>query len=71
MDIIRTYRKGKHLNALEKYHLYKISKNNLQMNDTNIDTHNPIKKKKAATHTQHKRINPTHQQNMHQTHAYK
>jgi hypothetical protein len=42
MDIIRIYRKGKHLNTLEKYHTYKISKNNLQMNDTNIDTHNPI-----------------------------
>jgi hypothetical protein len=43
MDIIRTHKKGKHLNTLEKYHIYnKISKNNLHMNDTNIDTHNPI-----------------------------
>jgi hypothetical protein len=33
MDIIRTRRKGKHLNTLEKYHTYKISKNNLKMID--------------------------------------
>jgi hypothetical protein len=42
MGIIRTERKGKHLNTLEKYHIYMISKNTLQMNDTDIDTHNPI-----------------------------
>jgi hypothetical protein len=42
MDIIRTHRKGKHLNTLEKYHIYKISRENIQMNDTNTDTHNPI-----------------------------
>jgi hypothetical protein len=27
---------------MEKYHIYKISKDNLQMNDTNIDAHNPV-----------------------------
>jgi hypothetical protein len=42
MDIIRTQKKGKHLNTLEKYHIYKTSKNNLHMNDTNIDTHNTV-----------------------------
>jgi hypothetical protein len=26
MDIVRTHRKGKHLNTLEKYHTYKMSK---------------------------------------------
>jgi hypothetical protein len=40
-------RKGKHLNTLEKYHIYKISKEKIHMNDTytpifevihNIDT---------------------------------
>jgi hypothetical protein len=41
-DITRTHKKGKHLNTLEKYHIYKISKNNLHVNDTNIDIHNPI-----------------------------
>jgi hypothetical protein len=39
-DIIRSHEKG--LNKLEKYHIYKISKRNLHMNDTNIDTQNPI-----------------------------
>jgi hypothetical protein len=42
VDIIRTHRKGKHLNTLEKYHIYKVNKNNLQMNDTNVDTHYPV-----------------------------
>jgi hypothetical protein len=42
VDIVRTHKKGKHLNTLEKYHIYIISKNNLHMNDTNIDTHNVV-----------------------------
>jgi hypothetical protein len=33
MDIIRTQRKGKHLYTLVKYHIHKISKDNLPMND--------------------------------------
>jgi hypothetical protein len=37
MDIIKAEKKGKHLNILEKYHIYKISKNRLHMNDTYID----------------------------------
>lgn len=41
-DIRRTHTKGKYLNTLEKYHIDNISKNNLQMNDINIDTHNQI-----------------------------
>jgi hypothetical protein len=42
VDIVKTHKKGKHLNTLEKYHIYRISKSNLHMNDTNIDTHNPV-----------------------------
>jgi hypothetical protein len=38
MDIIRKGRKGRHLNTLEKYHIYKISKANVHLNNT----HNPI-----------------------------
>jgi hypothetical protein len=38
MGIIRTGKKFKHLNALEKYHICRISKNNQHMNDT----YNPI-----------------------------
>jgi hypothetical protein len=42
MKVLKTEKKGKHLNTLEKYHIYKTSKEGLQMNDTYIDTHNPI-----------------------------
>jgi hypothetical protein len=42
MQVIRTERKGKHLNTLEKYHIQKISKERLHMNDTYNETHNPI-----------------------------
>jgi hypothetical protein len=38
MGIIKTGNKGKHLNGLAKYHLYLISKDNLHMNETYIDT---------------------------------
>jgi hypothetical protein len=41
MEIITTGRKGRYLNTLEKYHIYEICKDNLHMNDTNIDIHNP------------------------------
>jgi hypothetical protein len=39
---IVTGRKGKHLNTLQKYHIYEVSKKNLHMNDTNTDPYNPI-----------------------------
>jgi hypothetical protein len=42
MDVIRT---GRHLNTLERYHIYKISRNKLHMNDTHVEAHNPIFKK--------------------------
>jgi hypothetical protein len=42
VEIITTGRKGKHSNTLEKYHIYEVSKKNLHMNDTNIDTYNFI-----------------------------
>jgi hypothetical protein len=42
MDIIAMGRKGKHLNTLERYHMYKTSRENLHKNDTHIDTHNLI-----------------------------
>jgi thymidylate synthase len=41
MKII-TGRKGKYLNTLGKYYIYNVSKKNLHMNDTDIDTYNPI-----------------------------
>jgi hypothetical protein len=42
MKVLKTEKKGKHLNTLEKYHIYKTSKEGLQMNDTYINIHNPI-----------------------------
>jgi hypothetical protein len=48
MDITRvhththTHTKGKRLNTLKKYHINKISDNELHMNNTNIDTDNPV-----------------------------
>jgi hypothetical protein len=41
MDI-KKENKGKYLNTLEKYYFYRINTDNLHMNDTYIDTHNPI-----------------------------
>jgi hypothetical protein len=38
MKVIKIEKTGKHLNTLEKYHIYKISKNRLHMNDTHILT---------------------------------
>jgi hypothetical protein len=42
MDIIKMGRKDRYLNTLGKYYIYKISRNKLHMNDTNIYTNNPI-----------------------------
>jgi hypothetical protein len=42
MDIIKTGRKGKRLNTLEKYYIYRNSKDNLHMNDTHIHTYKTI-----------------------------
>jgi hypothetical protein len=42
MEIRKTERKGRYLNTLERYYIYEITKDNLHLNDTNIDIHNPI-----------------------------
>jgi hypothetical protein len=42
MKVLKMQRKGKHLNTLERYYIYEMRKDGLQMNDTYIDTHNPI-----------------------------
>jgi hypothetical protein len=36
MDNIKTGKKGRHLNSSEKYCIYRISEENLHMNDTYI-----------------------------------
>jgi hypothetical protein len=38
IDIMRTHRKRKHLNTLEKYHIFKVYKDNLLMNDIPTNT---------------------------------
>jgi hypothetical protein len=40
MEIITIGRKGKYLNTLEKYHIYRMSRDNLHMNEAHTDTHN-------------------------------
>jgi hypothetical protein len=42
MHVIRTERKGRPLNTLEKYYIYKISRNNLHINGTHIETQSCI-----------------------------
>jgi hypothetical protein len=42
MQIMKIERKGRHLNTLEKYHIYRISKEEIHMNDIHDETHNPI-----------------------------
>jgi hypothetical protein len=38
MDIVKDRRERKHLNSLEKYRIYLISKDSLNMNETHIDS---------------------------------
>jgi hypothetical protein len=42
MDILHIERKGPLMNTLERFHIYSLSKENLQMHDTYTDMHNPI-----------------------------
>jgi hypothetical protein len=51
MEIIKSERKGRYLNTLERYYIYEIGKDNLHMNDTNIDIHNPTFKALHKIHT--------------------
>jgi hypothetical protein len=42
MDDIRKVRKGRQLNTLEKYHIFKISKSKLHLKDMHNEADNPI-----------------------------
>jgi hypothetical protein len=42
MEILHIEKKGHLLNTLERFHIYSVSKQKLQMNDTFSDIHNPI-----------------------------
>jgi hypothetical protein len=41
-DTMKVVKLKKKKNTPEKYHIYKMSKNGLQMNDANIEVYNPI-----------------------------
>jgi hypothetical protein len=42
VKVLKTERKGNHLNTLERYYIYKMSRDGLQMNEAYIDTLNSI-----------------------------
>jgi hypothetical protein len=42
MDIIKTHKKGKQMNTLGNYHIHKLYKNSLHMNNSAIEANNPI-----------------------------
>jgi hypothetical protein len=42
MKVLKSQKKGRHLNTLERYYIYKMRKNGIQMNDACIETHNLI-----------------------------
>jgi hypothetical protein len=42
MKILHLNQKGREMNTWERYHIYTLSRDELQLNDTHTDTHNPI-----------------------------
>jgi hypothetical protein len=42
MDVLKIERKGKRLDTLEKFHIFCSLKQNLHLNDCNLDFNNPI-----------------------------
>jgi hypothetical protein len=42
LDILHIERKGSLMNTLERFHIYKLSRENMHMNDTYADSYNPI-----------------------------
>jgi hypothetical protein len=42
LSILYHEKKGPLMNALEQFHIYRLSKDNLHVNDTHTDTYNPI-----------------------------
>jgi hypothetical protein len=58
MEILHIERKGKMLNALESYHIYKLAEQRLQMNEAVTDNYNPIYDVLIKTNSNTR--NPTH-----------
>jgi hypothetical protein len=42
MEVLQFEKKGQLINPWERFHIYKLSRDNLQMNDMYTDIHNPI-----------------------------
>jgi hypothetical protein len=42
MKILHMEKKGQMLDTYERFHIYEISKQNIQLNDNFADTYNPI-----------------------------
>jgi hypothetical protein len=42
MEVLHLDRKGQLMNIWKRFHIYKLSRDGLQLNDTYTDTHNPI-----------------------------
>jgi hypothetical protein len=42
LNILHFEKKGPLINTLKQFHIHKLSKDNLQLNDTYTDTYNPI-----------------------------
>jgi hypothetical protein len=42
LNILHLEKKGPLMNTLEQFHIYRLSKDNLHLNDTYTDTYNPI-----------------------------
>jgi hypothetical protein len=42
MEVLHLNKKGQLMNKWERFHIYRLSKDGIQLNDTYTDTHNPI-----------------------------
>jgi hypothetical protein len=49
MDIVKVQEIGKHLNTLEKYRIYKVCKQGIQLNNNCPESQNPIFKEIYGT----------------------
>jgi hypothetical protein len=65
MEVLHIECKEKMLNALRGYHIYRLTKQKLQMNETLTDIYNPIYD--ILIKTNPKRHNPTHSRNLNST----
>jgi hypothetical protein len=59
MDVIRTGSKGRHLNSLVKYYIYKINRDKLRMNEMYIHTYNPILETLHELYARQQHIHPS------------